>query len=163
MLHHRRTSAATFHAIVSSGKLSAQRKLVFEMLQLHGPCTASELNKRAGDRLKGIQAWKRLSELRNMGIVAELNPRPCTVTGQTVIEWDTKEAEMVVPERKPSRSELAKQTTERARAIARLSREILEGRHRGRPAWELTELAQQLNELLKAEGLEPLPPALIVA
>lgn len=86
----RRTSESTFRAVTESGMLSQRRAQVYEALYSYGPCTINELYKKMS-WVNNVQAnlHARMGELRDMGVVAEVGERVCSVTGQTVIEWQT--------------------------------------------------------------------------
>ena len=78
----RETSAAAYHEIVESGLLSKRRLQVYEYLYRNGPCTARQVS-------EGVPGgWKRLGELRDLGVVAEIGQTVCGVTAKTVILWD---------------------------------------------------------------------------
>jgi hypothetical protein len=69
--------------------ISHTRLLVWDALIEYGPGTANEiqakLKEHAGQVIKGF--WKRLPELRDMGIATELPERACRITGQKCIVW----------------------------------------------------------------------------
>jgi hypothetical protein len=81
----RETSNAAYQAIKASGLLSSRREQAYDITYEHGPGTAGELRKKSG--VDGL--WKRLTELRDMGLVYEVQERQCAVTDKVVIEWDT--------------------------------------------------------------------------
>lgn len=86
----RRTSREAYHEIADRGLLSAARWKVYNWLYHDGPLTGSELNGRALDSgTPGLH--KRLSELKDLGVVCEVRERKCKVTGRTAIEWDVTE------------------------------------------------------------------------
>lgn len=88
----RRTSAEAFDAIKSRGLLSSARQAVYQSLYHWGPATGSEINKwfvGSGNATPGYH--KRLSELRDLGVVYEVEERECTVTGRQAIAWDVTE------------------------------------------------------------------------
>lgn len=97
----RETSATTYRAVQDSGLLSRRRSQVYGALYVHGPCTINELYKKMF-KVNNVQAnlHARMGELREMGVVAEVHERPCSVTGQTVIEWMTTDNMATKPKKK---------------------------------------------------------------
>lgn len=82
----RSTSAAAFRQLIDSGRLSERREQVLTTLWEHGPLTGAELDAYA---TTGRGHWhKRLPELRDRGLAAEVGTRVCRVTGEEVIVWD---------------------------------------------------------------------------
>lgn len=90
----RETSIETYHRIVDSGLLSRRRMEVYSGLYQHGPCTINELYRKIGGSKMNVQAnlHARMNELRELGVVAETRTRPCEVTGERVIEWQTTDS-----------------------------------------------------------------------
>ena len=84
----RETSIEAYHYLVDSGGLTAARARSYGALYARGPCTASELYAfvKKSEQRGAIVA--RLGELRDMGVVQELDPRPCSITEMTAIVWD---------------------------------------------------------------------------
>ena len=80
----RATSLEAYKDIVNSGVLGKRQVEAYEVLYDHGPLTAGELVDESG--VSGL--WKRLSELRDMGIIEEVGKRKCRITGAVCIEWD---------------------------------------------------------------------------
>lgn len=84
------TSHLTVDNVTDSGRRAVQRDLVREAVELIPGCTAREL----GDLLEsdsiidgcGI-AHRRLSELRQAGLVAMGTKRKCTISGVLAITW----------------------------------------------------------------------------
>lgn len=102
----RRTSLLAYTAIKNNGLLSKRRWETYGALYEHGPVTASELCQKAG--VTGL--WKRLSELKQFGLVMEVGQRTCAVTGMTATLWDVTDhipAEFVRPK---SRIQILKET-----------------------------------------------------
>lgn len=68
------------------------RMQTYELLYKFGPMTAVEMVRKNRERYgneSGIDSYhKRLSELRDIGVVYEVRERVCSVTGRNVIEWD---------------------------------------------------------------------------
>lgn len=130
----RMTSRETYAAIQNEGLLSRVRWLVYDALYRHGPCTAGELARHLSDeghkaRDQRTFAARRLTELRDLGAVLELDPRPCKVSGRKSIVWDISgELPMKpVPRAKPlTKRELGSALAE-MRALLKL------GRQAGRP------------------------------
>jgi hypothetical protein len=80
----RTTSIAVYHEIEREGLLSRTRFEVYSWLFKHGPATAMEIEVGLASR----HVNKRLSELRDQGVVKELGTTICKVTGREVILWD---------------------------------------------------------------------------
>ncbi|KKK74107.1 hypothetical protein LCGC14_2887060, partial [marine sediment metagenome] len=75
----------------AGGLLSAQRFRVYSALRNHGPCTAIELAERFGIGWRHTIS-RRLPELRDRGVVRELDTRVCNVGGRPSIVWETTDA-----------------------------------------------------------------------
>ena len=84
----RETSRKAYLELVSNGRLGTMQYQVYTALERLGPATAQELVS-AGT----TGAWKRLPELRDLGIVFEVGKRRCRVTGRTAIVWDVEQSE----------------------------------------------------------------------
>jgi hypothetical protein len=82
----RATSLAAYEKIVENGLLGRMHTKAYRALAEHGPMTASELDMNLGGRRS--DGGRRLSELRDMGVVREVSHRPCRITGNIAIEWD---------------------------------------------------------------------------
>jgi hypothetical protein len=89
----RQTSVEAFNKIKETGLLSKRRWQVYEWLYYHGPATARQVS----NAIAG--AWKRVSELEQVGLVAETGKTKCSHTGQTVTLWDVTAALPVKPEK----------------------------------------------------------------
>ena len=115
MKHPRRTSYETYLQIKSGGLLSRTRWLVYEWLYRRGPATGAEVNYylthryNSGDR-RQAGYHKRLSELKDKGVVYEVEERICQITGRNAIAWDvTDKLPKEGPKRpqRPSRADFA--------------------------------------------------------
>jgi hypothetical protein len=84
----RQTSIDCYNIIKSNGLLSKRRLEVFEALIKIAPCTATELQKSMDFDNGGRDCMKRISELRDLGVIYEKRERSCSITGKNVIEWD---------------------------------------------------------------------------
>lgn len=82
--HVRETSLKAYRAILNSGLLSKMRMVVYKWLYHHGPATAGVVESEMGSK----DAHKRLSELRDRGVVKELGATNCPISGKEVILWD---------------------------------------------------------------------------
>lgn len=80
----RKTSIQAYQQIKNSGLLAKRRLEVYSWLFDHGPATASEIE----NGMKRRHANKRLSELRDQGVVEEVGQKICMVSGYEVILWD---------------------------------------------------------------------------
>jgi len=78
----RETSIEGYRFALRSGLVGKKQQDVYRALSAAGPSTAQELSR----EISG--AWKRLSELRDMGMVCEVGKRTCRVTGRQSIVWD---------------------------------------------------------------------------
>jgi len=81
---YKRTSIKAFKEITEEGLLSKMRYKVYKELYLNGPATGSELN----NRLDGYSYHKRLSELRDLGVVEEICTRKCNVSNRLATVWN---------------------------------------------------------------------------
>tara|TARA_R110000751_G_scaffold14419_2_gene46705 strand:- start:291 stop:707 length:417 start_codon:yes stop_codon:yes gene_type:complete len=84
----RQTSIDCYNEIKNSGLLSKRRLETFEAIMKISPCTASEVQHSINYNNGGRDCMKRISELRDRGVIYEKDARPCKVTGRNVIEWD---------------------------------------------------------------------------
>ena len=84
----RRTSLKAYEEIEAEGLLSRQRWETYKVLFHHGPLTAKQVTEAFG--ITG--AWKRLPELRDLGVAEELGTAPCPVSGRQAIVWDVTDA-----------------------------------------------------------------------
>ena len=85
----RQTSIDCYHQIKANGLLSKRRFEVYEAIFKNAPCTSSEAmvgNLNSTNVLS--QSRARFTELRELGVIKEIGVKECSVTGQTVIEWD---------------------------------------------------------------------------
>lgn len=80
----RNTSIQVYDKIKANGLLSKRRFQAYDTVFNHGPLTATQVSKIAG--VPGL--WKRLPELRKLGVVAEVGTSQCPITGETVLLWD---------------------------------------------------------------------------
>jgi hypothetical protein len=87
----RKTSLDAYNRIKDSGLLSVRRLQVYQILYKHGPMTAAQVIDVASKKLKIGNSGRlntRLSELRRMGCVDEVDRAMCPVTGYKAIWWD---------------------------------------------------------------------------
>jgi len=127
----RRTSIEAYEKIRDEGLLSKMRWIVYDLLFAHGPATAAELASRfppsVGGRGQAGNVHARLGELRDVGCVAEIGERECTITRNNVILWDVTDGLPKKFERRPSerdalRAKIADLETENARLRDKLAR-----------------------------------------
>ena len=79
---------AAYHALKESGELSERQQLAFQLVTKYGPATTRELHKRLivdeGVQEAALEGpnyiQPRLHELREMGLVEEVDRRKCSVT-----------------------------------------------------------------------------------
>ncbi len=84
-MNTRQTSIDCYHKIKEEGLLSKMRLNMLEAIFNNSPCTASEAFKALG--CKTNQSG-RITELKELGVIHEVQTRICNVTGRNVIEWD---------------------------------------------------------------------------
>jgi len=84
----RETSIAAYHAVEESGLVSRMRLVVLKILAEHGPLTANELRRYGNPEINSGIYTTRFSELRRMGLIYELEQRPCEITGINAISWE---------------------------------------------------------------------------
>ena len=87
-MNTRQTSIDCYNKIRSNGLLSKRRLETFEAIIKIAPCTASEVQHSINYHNGGRDCMKRISELRDRGVIYEVRTRECRVTGRNVIEWD---------------------------------------------------------------------------
>lgn len=80
----RKTSLEAYQKLKESGTLSKRRWQAYDTLFHHGPLTGNELARYSG--VPGM--WKRLSELKKLGLVAMVGEKVCDVTGEKALTWD---------------------------------------------------------------------------
>lgn len=87
----RQTSAEAYREIQEKGLLSKMRFRAYEILYKWGPLTAAQVCGHAQE-LYGSGSYrdfhKRLSELRDAGVIYEMGETTCPTTGRHVILWD---------------------------------------------------------------------------
>jgi|TARA_R110001583_G_scaffold56221_1_gene170027 hypothetical protein len=85
----RQTSIDCYNQIKSEGLLSTMRFKVYEAILNNAPCTSGEAFATMTTKENQIsQSRARFTELREMGVIYEVQNRKCTITGMNVIEWD---------------------------------------------------------------------------
>ena len=85
----RQTSIDCYNQIKAQGLLSKLRLATHYAMLYASPCTAGELQSYIDKNgIKVRHCWKVLSQLRDMGVVYEMNERKCNITGRVVIEWE---------------------------------------------------------------------------
>ena len=85
----RQTSIDCYNKIKSEGLLSKMRLKVYEAILRKAPCTSGEAFATMTTKENQIsQSRPRFTELRELGVIYEVQNRKCTITGRTSIEWD---------------------------------------------------------------------------
>ena len=85
-MNTRQTSIDCFNKIKEEGLLSKMRFQVYSaLLSMGKPSTTREVYETM-DVIK--QEATRFTELRNLGVIYEVQNRKCSITGRTSIEWD---------------------------------------------------------------------------
>lgn len=80
-------SKAAWRDLIRTGKLKGRKLDVAQRVRILPGLTAGEYSA----AIHG--AWKRLSELENMGVVTRGESRTCTITGYVAATWYPKEEE----------------------------------------------------------------------
>ena len=84
-MNTRQTSIDCYNKIKAEGLLSKMRFQVYSaLLSMGKPSTTREVYETM-DVIK--QEATRFTELRNLGVIYEVQNRKCTITGRTAIEW----------------------------------------------------------------------------
>ena len=85
----RQTSIDCYTQIKEEGLLSKMRFKVYEAILKKAPCTSAEVLSTILSKNSAITSSRaRFTELRNLGVIYEVQNRKCTITGRTSIEWD---------------------------------------------------------------------------
>lgn len=183
----RRTSVLAFRRLSMGGPngrplISDARWRVYEWLFHHGPLTGRELNAglaRPGEASASFH--KRLSELRDMRLVAEVGVRPCTVSGEHAIAWDVTDHVPDVPAngaiQPPGQAARSAQAADLRgalaieRAVTQHHRAFLEEAHArlsdldplaaARLRVDLARLQASRRHWLENPRVSPLPPAML--
>jgi hypothetical protein len=79
----RKTSLEALKKLIATDSLGRLYVLVLDTLKAKGPLTGSEIDQ--ATKRRGL--WKRLSELRRLGLVEEFFVRECRVTGRKALTW----------------------------------------------------------------------------
>jgi hypothetical protein len=88
-MNTRQTSIDCYRQIKSEGLLSKMRLKVYEAILRKAPCTSGEAFATMTTKENQIsQSRARFTELRELGVIYEVQNRKCTITGMNVIEWD---------------------------------------------------------------------------
>lgn len=80
----RETSLEAYSHLVKNGLISHRHLLAWVTLQINGPLTGRELDKAA----ETVGLWKRLSELKALGLVREKGVRRCSISERSAIVWE---------------------------------------------------------------------------
>ena len=85
----RQTSIDCYNKIKEEGLLSKMRLKVYEAILRKAPCTSGEAFAVMTTKENQIsQSRARFTELRELGVIYEVQNRKCSITGMNVIEWD---------------------------------------------------------------------------
>tara|TARA_R100001463_G_scaffold14501_3_gene38089 strand:- start:7816 stop:8238 length:423 start_codon:yes stop_codon:yes gene_type:complete len=88
-MNTRQTSIDCYKQIKEEGLLSKMRLKVYEAILNNAPCTSGEAFATMTTKENQIsQSRARFTELRELGVIYEVQNRKCTITGMNVIEWD---------------------------------------------------------------------------
>jgi len=118
----RLTTLQAYHKLRDFGGLAAGRWHVFDLVWHRGPGTSAEILEediRTHPQRALTQSRARFTELRDMGLIAELGIVTCRVTGNRAILYDvTGRAEPLPLPRKRKRDSTKRQLLEEAHRIA---------------------------------------------
>jgi len=96
----RQTSIDAYYTILDNGLLGLRQWQVYTHLYYNGPCTGKQVTNALRDGKKNCGAYTtRLSELRDMGVIYEVEETICEDSGQVVMLWDVT-GELPVKHRK---------------------------------------------------------------
>ena len=85
----RQTSIDCYNEIKQEGLLSTMRFKVYEAILKNSPCTSAEVLSTMLSKNSAITSSRaRFTELRELGVIYEVQNRKCNITGRTSIEWD---------------------------------------------------------------------------
>ena len=83
----RQTSIDCFNQIKEEGLLSNMRFKIYESILINAPCTSAEVLSTMLSKNSAITSSRaRFTELRELGVIYEVQNRKCTITGRTSIE-----------------------------------------------------------------------------
>jgi hypothetical protein len=103
----RLSSVRAYEQIKKEELLPKMRLLVYEALGTLGPSTALEVDEFIRQSQlggKSMGAWKRLSELKTLGVARELpEMRDCKVSGRLAMVWDIVDEALPNPEGMPKK------------------------------------------------------------
>lgn len=80
----RSTSSRAYQRLLHSGRLAVCQMEAYEALYSYGPLTGSEVVAKSGYN----GAWKRLSELSDLGYIRVVGRRVCTISKRKALIWD---------------------------------------------------------------------------
>ena len=108
----RKTSIDCYNQIKQEGLLSKMRFKVYEAILKNAPCTSAEVLSTLLSKNSAITSSRaRFTELRELGVIYEVQNRKCNITGRTSIEWDLTDN---LPVNKKNIKKTKKQRTEDA-------------------------------------------------
>lgn len=100
------TSRLAFQKLLESGSLGKMQLVALAAFVEQGPMTGSELDARCAVPNEMDPAYsRRISELREYGLLVEDGIRPCRITGNPAMAWKVvdRPPEKLVRRKKPSR------------------------------------------------------------
>lgn len=102
----RQTSKDAFKEVMESGVVGDKQRYYYDLLYKYGPCTANELlqyGKRSN--INQANVTTRLGELRDMGVVRELDKRECEVTLMKCLVWDVTDKKPIKAPKKLTKAQ----------------------------------------------------------
>lgn len=122
----RRTSAAAYHEIVDNGLVGRRQRQVYEILYRHGPLTMNQVYEKmktqTGYEVASHGLGPRLTELRDMGVAAEVGTVRDPITNMTVLLYDVTDQ---LPVKLPKKTTKDQIIAQQAARIATLEAEIV--------------------------------------
>lgn len=106
----RSTSQRTYRQITKEGLLPRRRLEVYQYVFKNGPCTAAQIE----EGLANKDAHKRLSELRDVGVLYEVKEDKCPLTRRYAIYWDVTGA---LPRARKTNGRLIKKSSNKSQVV----------------------------------------------
>jgi len=133
----RQTSVEAYRAVRDCGWIAKTQKQIYEVVYESGPMTSGECfwEMHGGKPQRAIsQSRARFTELREMGLLAEVGKRECAVTGRRVILWDVT-TKAPVKRRNSTKAKLKRQIKETRAKLRDLEHKLRELELPGQEEW----------------------------
>lgn len=120
----RDTSIQAYRQIQAEGLLSERRFEAYKFIYEHGPLTANEMMYKAKElrmrtHIHMESLSKRLSELRDLGVIQEIGTKKCSISGRECIVWDVTSNLPVKPKKKKTSKQIIKELQEEIKELKR--------------------------------------------